>query len=64
MPITFHTPQAKCWEGRLLAPELPLGPGSPTRSILRVPGQATPRSQSMRDVNVTFKDLSPEETSK
>ncbi|KEF61476.1 uncharacterized protein A1O9_03042 [Exophiala aquamarina CBS 119918] len=61
MPITFNTPEAKRWDGRLLAPELPPAPGSPTRSILRLPGQATPRSQSLRDVNVTFKDLSPEE---
>lgn len=37
---------------------------SPTKSILRVPGQATPRAQSLRDINVTFKSLSPDESSK
>ncbi|KAK5065278.1 hypothetical protein LTR84_001116 [Exophiala bonariae] len=35
---------------------------SPTKSILRIPGQATPRAQSLRDVNVTFKSLSPDES--
>lgn len=54
---------------------VPLGPtfhpgqvsstlASPTRSILRVPGQATPRAQSLRDINVTFKSLSPDESCK
>ena len=64
MPVSFSTPQSKHWEGRLPAPEAQPAPSSPTRSILRVPGQATPRSQSMKDVNVTFKELSPEEASK
>lgn len=33
---------------------------SPTKSILRTPGAPTPRAQSLRDMNVTFKSLSPE----
>lgn len=64
MTIVFTTPKPKRWEGGLLGPNLPPAQGSPTRGILRVPGQATPRAQSLRDVNVTFKGLSPEEASK
>jgi hypothetical protein len=69
MTIVFTTPKPKRWEGSLLGPNLPPAQGSPTKGsptkgILRVPGQATPRAQSLRDINVTFKGLSPEEASK
>ncbi|ETN40075.1 uncharacterized protein HMPREF1541_04350 [Cyphellophora europaea CBS 101466] len=33
---------------------------SPTKSILRTPGAPTPRAKSLRDVNVKFKSISPE----
>lgn len=33
---------------------------SPTKSILRTPGVPTPRTKSLRDINVKFKSLSPE----
>ncbi|KIW20653.1 hypothetical protein PV08_01230 [Exophiala spinifera] len=34
---------------------------SPTKGILRTPGLATPRTKALRDVNVKFKSVSPEE---
>lgn len=33
---------------------------SPTKGILRTPGQATPRAKSLKDVSVKFKSISPE----
>ncbi|KIW38375.1 uncharacterized protein PV06_09346 [Exophiala oligosperma] len=36
---------------------------SPTKGILRTPGLATPRAKALRDVNVKFKSVSPEEVS-
>ncbi|KAJ9495731.1 hypothetical protein H2202_008774 [Exophiala xenobiotica] len=37
---------------------------SPTKGILRTPGLATPRAKFLKDINVKFKSVSPEEAAK
>lgn len=37
---------------------------SPTKGILRTPGLATPRTKFLKDINVKFKSVSPEEAEK
>jgi hypothetical protein len=37
---------------------------SPTKGIMRTPGLATPRAKFLKDINVKFKSVSPEEAAK